>query len=309
MPPRWSSPTPPTPAAAPSASRPTPPWPTSRKASGCCAASPSPFDRQATLRKLELATSLFGDLLPAKLVCLHTYWVGVSLVGKAVMLMGMDNFYMAMLDQPENVHRFFEFVATEAADFGAWLQAENLVRPNHDDWVCGSGSIGYTDELPRRPVPEAGPWLPQDCWVFSEAQESVGISNAMYAEFIFPYLERLTRPFGLLYYGCCEPVHTLWPTVRQFKNLRKVTISPWCDQRVMAEAVGKNYVLSRKPHPMQLCGEAFNPVGFTTHVQETLDIAKDNFVELVFRDTCTLSGAMKGRVEEACGIVKRLVGR
>ena len=68
-------------------------------------------------------------------------------------------------------------------------------------------------------------------------------------------------------------------------------------------------MLSRKPHPMMLCGKAFNPAAFEAHVRETLDIAKDNFVELIFRDTCPLNGAMQGRVAEACRIVRRLVGR
>ena len=189
------------------------------------------------------------------------------------------------------------------------MKKENLIMPNHQDFCCGSGSMAYTDELPRREIPENGQWLPEDCWVASEAQEAAGISNEMYAEFIFPYQNRAAKHFGLLYYGCCEAVHTLWPTVKQFKNLRKMTISPWCNQKIMAEAVGKNYVLSRKPHPMQLCSETFNPESFTQHIQETLDIAKDNFVELVFRDTNPLNGAMKNRVVDACAIVKKLIGR
>ena len=270
---------------------------------------PFSVDRAATLRRLELAGELFGDILPARLVNGHTLGIGVSMAYKAVMWMGMANFYMAMLDQPENVHRFFEFVATEAQDFLDWMMAERLIRPNHGEFSCGSGSVAFTDELPRRPIPDDGEWLPEDCWGATEAQEAVGISNEMFAEFIFPYQERVTKRFGLVYYGCCEPVHTLWPTVKRFKNLRKMTISPWCDQRFMAEAVGRDYVLSRKPHPMQLCGETFDPASFSRHIQETLDIAKNNFVELIFRDTCTLSGAMRGRVAEACAIVKQLAGR
>jgi hypothetical protein len=60
---------------------------------------------------------------------------------------------------------------------------------------------------------------------------------------------------------------------------------------------------------MKLCGKTFKPDEFEAHVRETLDIARDNFVELIFRDTCTLSGAMKDRVAEACKIIRRLIGR
>jgi len=68
-------------------------------------------------------------------------------------------------------------------------------------------------------------------------------------------------------------------------------------------------VLSRKPHPLKLCGARFDPAEFEAHIRETLEAAEGRFVELVFRDTCTLDGTMKDRVAEACGIVRRLIGR
>ncbi len=261
-------------------------------------------DRVGTYNEVEILENIFGDLLSVKIVCGHTLGTSRGMAYKAVEWMGMENFYMAMIDQPENVHRFFDFIANEALGFLSWLKKENLIRPNHGEFLCGSGSIGYTDELPGRKIPDGGQWLPEDCWCATEAQEAVGISNEMFAEFIFPYLNQVSQNFGLVYYGCCEPAHPLWPTIKQFKNLRKITISPWCDQKFMAEAVEKNYVLSRKPHPMQLCGESFNHESFAAHIKETLDITKDNFVELIFRDTCTLNGTMTGRVKEACEIVK-----
>jgi len=266
-------------------------------------------DRELTLRKVAIAEDIFGDLLPVKAVTDAGTAAGSGMACKAVSLMGMDNFYIAMMDQPENVHRFFEFVATESIDFMEWLKAEKLFRPNSGEFWCGSGSIGYTNDLPRRKITENDQWLPEDCWSFIEAQEAVGLSNDMFAEFIFPYMNRVAEHFGLVYYGCCEPVHEFWPMLKQIKNLRKITISPWCDQKIMPEAIGKKAVLSRKPHPLQLCSETFNADSFTAHIKETLDIAENNFVELIFRDTCTLNGAMKNRVNEACKIVKTLIGR
>jgi len=266
-------------------------------------------DRDETHRRVEVASSVFGDLLPVIIVAQQTLGVGTGMAGKAVKLMGMDNFYMAMIDQPENVHRFFDFLATEGTDFLDWLEAEGLILPNNGEFSVGSGSCGYTDELPRRVIADGEKTLPEDCWGFQEAQSSVGISPEMYAEFIHPYQRRTGDRYGLLYYGCCEPVHHLWPTIKNFKSLRKITVSPWCDQESIAASVGKDIVLSRKPHPMKLCGQTFDPKEFEAHVRETLDIAQDSFVEIVFRDTCGLNGSMKGRVAEACKIMRRLIGR
>lgn len=266
-------------------------------------------DRAETHRRVEMAEEALGGLLPVEIVCQHTLSAGTGMANRAVQLVGMNHLYMAMIDQPENVHRFFEFVCTEGSDFLDWLEAEGLITPNSGEFSVGSGSCGYTDELPRREIKDGDRLLPQDCWGFAEAQEAAGLSPDMYAEFIHPYQRRLSDRYGLVYYGCCEPVHLFWPTLEKFSNLRKVTVSPWCDQEVMASSVGKSCVLSRKPHPLKLCGKSFDPAAFEAHVKETLDIARDNFVEIIFRDTCSLSGAMKGRVAEACKIVRRLVGR
>jgi hypothetical protein len=266
-------------------------------------------DREDTYRRAEAAERLFGDLLPVEIVGRDVSTAGAGLAYYAVLLIGMDDFYLAMLDQPENVHRFFGFLADDAARFMDWLEAEGLITASEPAFDCGSGSCVYSDELPRREIPAGGTVHPGDCWGFIEAQEAVGMSPAMYAEFIHPYQRRLGDRFGLINYGCCEPVHAVWPTLRGFANLRKVTVSPWCDQESIAASAGRRVVLSRKPHPLKLCGVSFDPGDFAAHLRQTLDIMRDNFVELIFRDTCPLNGAMQDRVAEACRIVRRLIGR
>ena len=39
-----------------------------------------------------------------------------------------------------------------------------------------------------------------------DSQETVSISPDMYGEFIFPYYKKVAERYGLLSYGCCEPV-------------------------------------------------------------------------------------------------------
>ena len=273
---------------------------------------PSEFsvDRAETQRRAEIADAALGDLLPVKVVGHDVTFAGCGLVAyPAVMYVGMDNFYVAMLDQPEQVHRFFDFLTEDAERYMDWLEAEGLITLNNHEMDVGSGSCGYTDELPQRAIADGDKVLARDCWAWIEAQEAVGLSPEMFAEFIYPYQRRIAQRLGLVYYGCCEPVHAFWPTLRGFGNIRKVTVSPWCDQESLAASVGRDAVLSRKPHPMKLCGAAFDPRAFEAHIRETLDIGRESFVELIFRDTCTLSGAMRDRVVEACGIVRRLIGR
>jgi hypothetical protein len=264
-------------------------------------------DRDATLQRVESAESIFGDLLPVRTVNNSTVWAGCAMACHAVNWIGMENLFMLMMDAPESVHAFFNFEATERCDYFDWMEREGLLEPNYGEFCVGSGSCGYTDELPRRVIGPGDALRCEDLWSFQESQEATGISPDMFAEFIFPYQRRVSSRFGLVYYGCCEPVHNLYPVIKELANVRKITVSPWCDQESIAAQVGKKVVLSRKPHPMKLCAETWDPEAFKAHIRETLTISRDNFVELIFRDTCTLDGSMKERVAEACGIVRGLV--
>lgn len=266
-------------------------------------------DREGTYRRAEQAEALFGDLLPVEIVGRSISHVGTGMGQQAVLLIGMDDFYIAMMDQPENVHRFFEFLAQEGTRYADWLEEEGLVTTGEHAFDCGSGSCVFTDELPGREIGPEDKVMAGDCWGFVEAQEAAGISPATYAEFIHPYQRRVGDRFGLINYGCCEAVHDFWPTLRQFANLRKVTVSPWCDVPSIAAQAGRSVVLSRKPHPMKLCAPHFAADEFEADIRRTLEITNDNFVELIFRDTCPLNGAMLGRIGEACRIIKRLLGR
>ncbi|MCE5239006.1 hypothetical protein LLH23_10990 [bacterium] len=265
-------------------------------------------NREATWQRAEQAEGLFGDLLPVEIVNGHaSLAAGTGMAGQAVHLMGMDNFYMNMLDQPDNVHAFFTFLADDAERYATWQEAEGLLTPNGRELDCGSGSCVYSDELPRREIAPGEQVLLSDTWGFIEAQEAVGLSPQMYAEFIHPYQRRVGDRYGLINYGCCEPVHHFWPTLKQFHNLRKVTVSPWCDVASIAASAGRSVVLSRKPHPMKLCGPTFAPADFAATIRESLELTQGNFVELIFRDTVPLNGAMQERLVEACGVIRRLI--
>lgn len=266
-------------------------------------------DREKTSCKVETATAIFGDILPVKMVNQNTVWSGAGMAGNAVNWIGMENLFILMMDQPESVHAFFDFLASERCDFLEWMEQEKLLEPNYWASCVGSGSFGYTDELPGREIGPEDSYKLEDLWGFQESQESTGISPDMFEEFIFPYQKRVSRRFGLVYYGCCEPVHDLFPVIRKLENVRKVTVSPWCDQESISAQVGKEFVLSRKPHPMKLCHEKWDADAFKEHIQETLSICKNNFLELIFRDTCTLNGSMKDRIKEACGIVRGLIAK
>ena len=108
----------------------------------------------------------------------------------------------------------------------------------------------------------------------------------MYKRFVFPYYRELAAEFGQVYYGCCEPVHEIWDAcVSQYPNLRKVSISAWCNEEYMGEALRHSPVIySRKPSPNFIgVGDNFDTEAFSAHIRKTLTEARDCHLEIIFR--------------------------
>ena len=72
-------------------------------------------------------------------------------------------------------------------------------------------------------------------WCLTESQETVGVSPEQFEEFVFQYQLPLQERFGLNCYGCCEPLQSRWHIVKKIPRLRRVSVSPWADQEMMAE--------------------------------------------------------------------------
>jgi hypothetical protein len=115
----------------------------------------------------------------------------------------------------------------------------------------------------------------------------VGVSPAMFGEFIFPYQVPLMEKFGLVCYGCCEGVHARLDYLLRVPHLRRISVSPWADQRKLAERLGRNYIFSRKPNPAQVC-VSFNEDAIRADLRETLSIAGHGVLEIILKDTHTV---------------------
>ncbi len=263
------------------------------------------LDREGTERQAALAAEIFAGLLPVEIGRPSSLYSN-GITNKAVHLMGMQELYLQMALNPDAVHRLFTFLAEDNLALGQWEEDQGLLTLNHDgnQGYC-SGSSQYSDETA---VPAGDRVVSTDRYGYLESQESAGISAAMFDEFLMPHFLKLAGKFKLMKFGCCEAVHDLMPVLQRLPGLRKVSVTPWCDLRKLAETCREDIIWSRKPVPLKLCGDTFSVDALREHLQETLDIGRDHFVEFVFRDTCLLSGAMRDRVAQTCAMVRALTG-
>lgn len=266
-------------------------------------------DRDKTAAWGTFLAQHFGDILPVRLR--GSYWWTTGLTWTAINLIGLQPLMMAMIDNPPGLHRLMAFLRDECIHFIEWFEQEGLLTLNNEADYIGSGSQGWTSELPftqqetvnglngfsGREKKESVSSVQsvdksvrlQDLWGLSESQETVGISPKMFEEFVFPYQLPVIERFGLSYYGCCEPLHNRWHIVKRIPNLRRVSISPWCDQEQMAAEMGGDYIFCRKPNPAMISTGRFDEDAIREDIRTTLRAANGTPLEFAMKDVHTLN--------------------
>jgi len=196
---------------------------------------------------------------------------------------------MFMYDDPEGLHRLMAFLRDDYLALLDYAEKEQILSLNNRNDYVGSGSLGYTLELPHDGKRVTDPVLIRDLWGLSESQETVGVSPEMFAEFIFPYQLPVIERFGLSYYGCCEPVHSRWESIRKIPNLRKVSVSPWADEEFLGKELAGKYIFCRKPNPAQISSERFDEQEIRADLRRTVRAAGGCTFEIVMKDVHTVA--------------------
>ena len=226
---------------------------------------------RASLERKAALEEIFGDILPVRLEGSCLYSVPTQMV---VHLMSMETMMFSMYDYPELFKEMMRRIADDTLAYYRLLEKEGLILPTTGGGFLGQGSWCYNHTLPQGKAP--GSYTAGDVWGFMDSQETVGISPEMFEEFIFPCYKKISESFGLISYGCCEPVDPVWDNcISKLANLRKVSISPWCNEEYMGERLrGSKIIFHRKPSPNYLgTGTTLDEEAFRSHIRKSLQAA------------------------------------
>lgn len=249
-------------------------------------------NRENTLEEKAFLEKHFGDILPV-VIRSGTYGNN-SLTQRLMRLMSMETFFMAMYDCPDKVHGIMGLMRDNAKRMAQWAEKEGLlVLNNENQCTCGT-CYNFTTILPRKPVAPGQVKL-KDMWAVMDSQETVGVSPELFHELIFPYYRDLAELFGLVYWGCCEPVDPIWEaSLSKLPNLKAVSISRWADQNYMAKQLdGTGIIYSRKPNPNLLGVDVeLNEAAWRAEIRSTLEAVagKTISLEFVVRDVYSMHG-------------------
>ena len=160
--------------------------------------------------------------------------------------------------------------------------------------LCGPPSLvhctgAYTGELPAQGYDPNKPRT-KDLWMHTMAQMFSTVSPEIFKEFEVDYSKRICERFGMVYYGCCDPLDGKMDEVRMIPNVRKVSMSPWANQERGAAEINGDYVFSRKPSPALVATDRFDRDAVRKDLLETRRICDRHgcALELILKDISTV---------------------
>jgi hypothetical protein len=219
-------------------------------------------DGEETERRLTRALEIFDGILEVRPAGRNPYfntWDRIST------LRGVQNLLLDIIDRPDFMHRIIgRFTDARLAELDQ-LEEQGLLEFDQDLIHC---SGAYSDELPAEGADPARP-RPKDIWTAGMSQIFGTVSPAMHKEFDLDYSKKWYERFGLVNYGCCEPLDTKLDIVRTVPNLRKISMSPWVNVERGAEGIGREYVFLRKPSPSPLASDSFDGEAVEKDLRQT----------------------------------------
>lgn len=242
------------------------------------------YDPHATDRAAEAAEDLFSGLMPVEVkggTFAFNIWDRISVYR------GVDNVLLDLAMRPEFMHRTArKFMEIGDAMF-AQLVEQDLLSTAPLLLHCTPASA---HDLPARDF--AGTVRRKDVWGRCSAQIFAAVSPEMHDQFDLVYNQKIFGDCGLLYYGCCEPMHGKIDILRKrFPNLRKISITPWADPEAAARNINGDYVLAAKPNPAFVNSPTFNPQPVDQEIRRYLDVCRRHktVCEFVLKDISTIA--------------------
>jgi hypothetical protein len=201
---------------------------------------------------------------------------------------GIQEAMMDMIMRPDMVNAAVERMVD------AWMveldqfDQMNLLSLDNGNTRVGSGGYGYTSELPGEDA-DSDHVKPHNMWGCSNAQIFSEVSPEMHWEFAVRHDMRWLERFGMTYYGCCEPLDKKMDIMRKIPNLRKISVSPWCDLARTISEIGSDYVISRKPSPAILAETDWDPAKARSDIRKVIEKAEGNcHIEFIMKDISTV---------------------
>lgn len=204
-------------------------------------------DNDKSEKIFALAHDVFDGILEVRVQ--NSWWYSDGINDEVVNLRGFENILYDYYEHPKEVHALMGFLRDERLQMLDFLEKEHLLTLNNGQEFVGTGGYGWCRDLPGSDFDPMNIGT-KNMWGYAESQASVSISPQMFDEFVLDYQVPILDRFGINFYGCCEILdQRLHYIKKKVKNLRKVSVSPWCNIEYMADQMRGDYVFCWKQNP------------------------------------------------------------
>jgi len=242
------------------------------------------YDEAATRAEYERVANVIGDVLPVKIVGEQSgYSLGCVTWDLISNYCGLDTLFLDLLDKPKLMHALANKLTDIYIDKVYQYEALNLLEGESYTLHC---TAGLTNDLtPERAHPKL-----RQMWGRGTAQILGSVSPEMHDEFDIQYMVRAMEPFGLTYYGCCEPLDGKIDILEKLPNLRKISVTPWANVDVACERIAGRHVVASKPNPSAVAVPALDEAAVRAELERIVDACYRNncSCDMVLKDITTV---------------------
>lgn len=228
------------------------------------------YDEAATKEGFAFIAGILGDILPVKITGEPTgYGLGCKTMDDIVNFRGLDSFFYDLIERPAFMHKLIGKMTDIFLDK---IRQYNELGLFDGDAYSLHGTAALTNDL----HPDMSHVTSHGVWGRGLAQIFASVSPAMHAEFDTQYMIKAMEPFGLVYYGCCEPLDKKIDLLEKIPRLRKISITPWADIDNAAAIMGKRYVVAAKPNPSQLAVSTLDEDAVRKELHRIVQVCRRN---------------------------------
>lgn len=241
------------------------------------------YDKAETMKQYNLVGEILADVIPVRLVGRGFFSAGPW--DDIAKYRGVTNLLIDLMDRPEFMHATVRKLTDIKLSELEQLESLGLLDTYAETLHC---TPSFTDELPGNGY-DGKTATRKDIWGRGFAQIFSQVSKAMHEEFDIAYMKELIGGCGLVYYGCCEPLDKRIDIVEKIPNLRKISVTPWADVDVAAEAINTKYVLASKPNPAMVATAMLDQDALKKELGRILDACRRNgcACDIVLKDIST----------------------
>ena len=244
------------------------------------------YKEKETVALCQKIAAAIADILPVKIYvneekCLTSFtpWDDIA------RYMGPQDVLYGLVDEPEFMHKIVTKLTDIYLDRIKQYEKRNLLQPNqlHIHKVSAMNS-DLCRNIDYNHVKAS------NVWGRGAAQFFATVSKEMREEFDIQYMKRAMAPFGLVYYGCCEPLHNMIDLVSQIPNLRKISVTPWADVDIAADQIGSDYVMACKPNPAYVTDFKLYEDSIRKEIKRMINASRRNHtsMDIVLKDISTV---------------------